>query len=211
MAEPLSQTVAEMRIVLTGAGGFVGRALVAKLVRDHHVAGIDSMPLACDGTQAIIGDLCDRLVLQAASDISLRLPGIIARSKGSSGMKSAFMSDVFHVLNAGEATELPVSAEATLWLMSLQQLVSNLGHALQITASGSYTLPTIRTSMHERAGAVAQTTGRDPALATPASEPAIEERFGCQPPLSTPAALSLGFADDGSLGELVASALRTLA
>lgn len=37
----------------------------------------------------------------AISALSLRLPGIIARPRGPSGMKSAFMSDVFHALKAG--------------------------------------------------------------------------------------------------------------
>lgn len=42
--------------------------------------------------------------------MSLRLPGILARPKGPSGMKSAFMSDLFHALRAGERFVCPVSA-----------------------------------------------------------------------------------------------------
>ena len=43
----------------------------------------------------------------AIAGLSLRFPGIIARPKGSSGMKSAFMSDVFHAAVAHEAFTCP--------------------------------------------------------------------------------------------------------
>lgn len=299
----------KMRIILTGASGFVGRALSAKLANDHHVTGIDSVPFDCEGTRVIVGDLCDGKVLQAAfeggcdavvhlatvpggaaegnpalakrvnidatmalieaaaqassrprfifassiavfgdplpsqvddetrvapmmlygahkammetwigtqtargaiSGLSLRFPGIVARPKGPSGMKSAFMSDVFHALRAGEAIDLPVSAQATIWLMSLEQLVRNLEHGLRINATGTYTLPALRTSVHNLICSIARATRRDPGLARHSPDPDIEAGFGRQPPLSTPAALSLGFADDGSLDKLVNSALRTL-
>jgi nucleoside-diphosphate-sugar epimerase len=37
----------------------------------------------------------------AIEGVTVRLPGILARPKGPSGMKSAFMSNLFHALNAG--------------------------------------------------------------------------------------------------------------
>lgn len=46
--------------------------------------------------------------------VTVRLPGILARPKGPSGMKSAFMSDLFHALKAGEAFACPVSAAGTI-------------------------------------------------------------------------------------------------
>ncbi len=147
----------------------------------------------------------------AISGLSLRLPGIVARPKGPWGMKSAFMSDVFHALNACLPIELPVSSEATMWLMSLRRLAANLVHALQIEATGTCTLPAIRTSMRDLVQAIASATRTDPALATYAPDMALEAGFGRQPPLRTSAAEALGFSNDGSVDALVASALLTLA
>lgn len=147
----------------------------------------------------------------AISGLSLRLSGIVARPKGPSGMKSAFMSDVFHALNAGQTIELPVSPEATMWLMSLQRVAANLVHALQIEATGTCTLPAIRTSMRDLVQAIASATQADPALATYAPDMALEAGFGRQPPLSTSAAEALGFTNDRSVDALVASALLAFA
>ena len=47
--------------------------------------------------------------------LSVRLPGILARPKAPSGMKSAFMSDLFHALKAKEPFVCPTSPEATIW------------------------------------------------------------------------------------------------
>ena len=146
----------------------------------------------------------------AISGLSLRLPGIVARPKGPSGMKSAFMSNVFHAMNAGQPIELPVSPEATMWLMSLRQIAANLVHALNIGATGTCTLPAIRTSMRDLVQAIALASKSDPALASYSPDMALESGFGRQPPLTTAAAEGLGFAHDGSLEQLVTSAIQTL-
>ena len=54
----------------------------------------------------------------AVHGLSLRLPGIVARPRAPSGMRSAFLSDLFHALRAAIADEMPVSAGATSWLLS---------------------------------------------------------------------------------------------
>jgi len=46
--------------------------------------------------------------------VSLRLPGILACPVGDVTMKSAFMSNLFHALKAGEEFICPVSSEATI-------------------------------------------------------------------------------------------------
>jgi nucleoside-diphosphate-sugar epimerase len=147
----------------------------------------------------------------AIAGMSLRLPGIVARPLGPSGMKSAFLSNLFHALSVHQAIELPVSPEATLWLMSVGRIARNLIHALGIDATGTFTLPAIRTSMHDLVHAIVRATGSDPALATYAPDAALEAGFGRQPPLTTNASEALGFAHDGSLDDLVAAALQTLA
>ncbi len=151
----------------------------------------------------------------AIEGLSLRFPGIIARPKGPSGMKSAFMSDVFHASVAHEAFVCPVSAEATLWLMSANGLVHNLVHALEAPAAlisepYALTLPAVRTSMGALALEIARQTGADPALVRYEPVEALEAAFGRQPPLETPAADAAGFIHDGSLEALVTSALASL-
>lgn len=295
-----------MKIVLTGAGGFIGHALQKALSGDHEMVGIDRQ---LNGAAGIEGDLCDRATLDTAfangcdavihlatvpggaaeadpdlarrvnldatmalietagrtanrprfifassiavfgnplpprvddatvvapmmlygahkalmetwietqtrrgaiSGLSLRFPGVIARPKGPSGMKSAFMSDVFHALRAAAPIELPVSPDATMWLMSVSQMVANLVQALETSATGTITLPALRVSMRELVEVIAQATKADPALASYAPDPALEAGFGRMPPLATPAADALGFSHDGNLDALVEAALATL-
>jgi len=148
--------------------------------------------------------------------VTLRLPGIVARPKGPSGMKSAFMSDLFHALRAGEPFTCPVSAGATIWAQSVSRCVQNCLHALSLDTallppSYAVTLPALRIAMGDLAEAIARHCAVSPALVSYAPEPALEAAFGAQPPLATPAAARAGFADDRDLDSLVASALETLA
>ncbi len=149
----------------------------------------------------------------AVRGLSLRLPGIIARPLAPSGMKSAFLSNLFHALKAGEPITLPVSADATCWLLSRRALVAQLVTALDLAEdpdSARLNLPALRIHMGDLVAEVARQTGADAALATHASDPAIEAAFGAQPPLFTPAADALGLTHDGTLANLVAHALADL-
>lgn len=294
-----------MRIVVTGAGGFVGHALLRQL-RGHDVVGLDR---ELHGMPGVEGDLRDRTVLQRAfaggcdavvhlatipggaaetdprlarevnvdatmelidvaanagqrprfvfassiavfgdrlplavddatpiastmiygahkammeqwiaaqsrrgaiSGLSLRLPGIVARPLAPSGMKSAFMSDLFHALRAGEPIVLPVSPAATMWLMSVERVARNLAHALDDRTEGVLTLPATRVTMADLTGAVAAAAGVSPNLASHSPDPAIEAGFGRQPPLSTPAAQAAGFTADPDISALVAAAFGAL-
>jgi D-erythronate 2-dehydrogenase len=148
--------------------------------------------------------------------LTIRLPGILARSKGSSGMKSAFMSNLFHALKADEPFVCPVSASATIWAQSVTACVDNLLHALhldtsRLPASRCVTLPALRVSMGELAGEVARQCGVSVDLVDYRPDPELEAAFGAHPPLATPAAERAGFAHDGDLVQLVANALLTLA
>ncbi len=149
----------------------------------------------------------------ALRGLSLRLPGIIARPLAPSGMKSAFLSNLFHALKAGEPITLPVSADATCWLLSRWALVGQLVAALDMARdpeTSRLNLPALRVRMGDLVAEVARQTGADPALATYAPDPAIEAAFGKQPPLFTPAADRLGLAHDGDIAALVANALADL-
>ena len=59
-----------MRIIITGAGGFVGRHLVAHLA-GHDVVALDHVPDGIPdspGVTAVVGDLCDPAVIASAFD-----------------------------------------------------------------------------------------------------------------------------------------------
>lgn len=147
--------------------------------------------------------------------VTVRLPGILARPKGPSGMKSAFMSNLFHALKAEEAFVCPVSANGTIWAESLACCADNFVHALTLDTaflppSYAVTLPALRVTMGDMATEVARQCGVSADLVSYAPDPALEAMFAAYPPLATPAATKAGFRDDGNLQKLVASALRTL-
>lgn len=295
------------RIIITGAGGFVGRSLIAALGPAHDIVAVDSRLSEIDGIEGDIADPeilarafamgCDAVVHLATvpggaaelnpalakqvnvdasmalvetarasgtcptfifassiavfgdplpshvddetqvspkmlygahkammeqwiaaqarrgaiGGISLRLPGIVARPRTDSGMKSAFMSDIFHALKAGEAFIAPVSPEATMWLMSADCIAQNIIHALLLGKSAqTLTLPALRVRFADLVEEVALQTGSDAGRVSYSPDAALEAAFGKQPPLTTHNADSLGFRHDGSLSALVAAALSNI-
>jgi D-erythronate 2-dehydrogenase len=148
--------------------------------------------------------------------VSVRLPGILARPKGPSGMKSAFMSDLFHALGAGEEFVCPVSEGATIWAQSVSQCGNNLVHALTMDSAlmpvtRVVTFPAQRITMGALAAEIAAQCGVSTDLVSYRPDAALEAGFGAQPPLVTPAAEHAGFAHDGDLATLVANALSVIA
>lgn len=146
---------------------------------------------------------------------TIRLPGILARPKGPSGMKSAFMSDLFHALKEGERFICPVSANATIWAQSVRSCADNFVHALTLDSAllpptRAVTLPALRVAIGQLAAEIARQCGVSAGLVDYVPEPALEAAFGAQPPLATPAAEAAGFAHDGNLARLVSNALATI-
>lgn len=148
--------------------------------------------------------------------ISVRLPGILARPSAASGMKSAFMSDLFHALRAGKSFVCPVSSQATIWAQSVSQCTTNLIHALTMNAAlmpvtRVVTLPAQRLTMGDLAAEIARQCAVSTELVTYMPDEALEAAFGAQPPLATPAAERAGFAHDGDTATLVKNALTVIA
>lgn len=146
--------------------------------------------------------------------ISLRLPGIVARPKGPSGLKSAFLSDLFHTLAAGEEFTMPVSADATTWLMSVDCAADNLVHALTAALSTvpetrAVTLPTLHVRIGDLVAEIARQLGRPQVRIKYLPDKSLERTFGAFPAINTTAAESLGFFSDGDLSVLVRKALMS--
>ncbi len=151
----------------------------------------------------------------AIDGVSVRLPGILARPKGPSGMKSAFMSDLFHALKAGERFTCPVSPDATIWAESVSCCAANFAAALTLDtallpSTRAVTLPALTIRMGDLADEIARQCGVDAGLVSYAPDAALERAFGAHPPLTVTAAERAGFAHDGSVATLVERALSTL-
>ncbi|BFM05132.1 NAD-dependent epimerase/dehydratase family protein [Halioxenophilus aromaticivorans] len=147
--------------------------------------------------------------------VCIRLPGIVARPAVASGLKSAFMSNVFHDLKAGQAFTSPVGPDATLWLMSVSQCVANLVHAAtvesgRLPSNRAVTLPALRLTMTDLIEEVLLQTGAKSDLITYEKQPDLQEHFGTHPPLITAAADHVGFKHDGDVQALVRSALSSI-
>ena len=139
--------------------------------------------------------------------IALRLPGVVARPSTSSGLKSAFLSDLFWAIRDGRPLTLPVGPEATVWIMSAARTAANLVHALDVPSGPALTLPALRTTIAILVEAVAG--GRSTAISYD-PDPALEAQFGNYPPLATPRGDSLGFRHDGDLATLVQNVWSTI-
>ncbi|MFM6854439.1 MAG: NAD-dependent epimerase/dehydratase family protein [Sphingopyxis sp.] len=120
-----------------------GTPLVPRMVYGGHKAMMETAVAMMTARGAIDG-------------VSVRLPGILARPPGPSGMKSAFMSDLFHALRAGQPFICPVSADATLWVQSVRQCAANFAHAITMDSglmprTRVVTLPALRLTMGDMA------------------------------------------------------------
>lgn len=194
---------------------------IAVLGEHLPAAGVDdttplSPHLVYGGHKAMMEVACALFSNRGTIDaVTVRLPGILARPKGAAGMKSAFMSDLFHALKAGVPFVCPTSPGATIWAQSIACCAANFVHALTLDtallpATRAVTLPALLIRMDDLAAEIARQCGTDPAFVSFAPDPPLEKAFGAYPPLATPAAERAGFAHDGSTAKLVASALATL-
>lgn len=156
--------------------------------------------------EVLIADAARRGEVRACS---LRLPGVVARPGDGAGLISAFMSQLFWRLRAGEPIVLPVGAEGTAWWISVGACVDNLLHAAQLDPAGLdprrvVQMPALHLSMAEVVEALVRAHGDDRrSLVSHAPQPHVQRLFAAYPPLHTPRALALGFRHDGSADGLV--------
>ncbi|MDP3908644.1 NAD-dependent epimerase/dehydratase family protein [Novosphingobium sp.] len=148
----------------------------------------------------------------ALSVISLRLPGLVARPGAGEGFGSAFLSTMFGAIAAGRHVELPVSAAATPWLMSVRIAADNMVHALGVPDLTlpdirALTLPALRPRMAELVAAIAAHAGTQPQVHYN-RQAAVEQAFAAYPPLCSQAAIAAGFRSDETLAALVAHAME---
>lgn len=171
-------------------------------------------PSSSYGTQKLIGELLlqDYTRRGYLDGRALRLPGIVARPPGPSGLASAFMSELLHHLKAGTPYTLPVSPQARMWWMSARCCAENLLHAAQIPLAPQeprvFLLPALWASVEEVVAEGARLFGSDREEAIRyRPDPDLEARFGRYPPLRAERALALGFRHDGSLAQMIAQAV----
>lgn len=144
--------------------------------------------------------------------LSLRLPGIVARPRSPSGMKSAFLSDLFHALREGEDFTLPVSQDATSWLCSVQAAAKNLSIAAtkeNVIPSNHRPIlvPCQRVKMHDLEQEIRRQLGMPSSIIRYSQDEKLQSIFGEHPDVETPKARSLGFIEEADLAALVKAAL----
>jgi len=147
--------------------------------------------------------------------ISLRLPGIVARPANNSGLKSAFMSDIFHALKNKERYTVPVPETGTVWIMSVQQCVSNLSFALTSSTAllginRAINLPCTWVSLRTLAQEICHQTGTSSQLVSWSHDEVLARTFANYPALTADKARQLGFCSDASLSTLVDNALSLI-
>jgi len=209
--EALAAQAKPARLVFSSSIGVFGVLLPRQRVDDETLP----LPTMSYGAQKLIGEtlLADLSRRGLVDGLAVRLPGIVARPRVAGGHLSAYMSNIFHALAAGEAFACPVSADATSWFMSRACCVDNLIHAAglpaaRIGARRAFNLPALRLSTTELIdGIAAHFGGHVRGLVSYEPNAALQAQFGDYPPIATPIADGLGFRHDGDAAALVANAL----
>lgn len=154
-------------------------------------------------TEVLVTDYSRRGFIDGCS---LRLPGIVARPTVATGLISAFMSELMWAAVERRSITMPVGPEATCWWLSVAGAVDALLHAAGLPGRGQVWLPpVIRLTIGELVVALTRRFG--PFTVTYQPVPAVEARFGRQPPHHADAALAAGFRDDGGVERLIDRAL----
>ena len=156
--------------------------------------------------EVLVADAARRGWVEACS---LRLPAVVARPGDGAGLISAFMSQLFWKVAAGETIVLPVRADGTAWWISAGACVDNLLHAAVIDTQRLDPRRVVQMpALHLSIGAVVDALARRHgewrrALVCHEPQEEVQRLFASFPPLDTRRAEALGFRDDGSADALV--------
>ncbi|MBW8300743.1 MAG: NAD-dependent epimerase/dehydratase family protein [Hydrogenophaga sp.] len=167
-------------------------------------------PLITYGAHKLMTEilLSDMTRCGALSAISLRFPGIVARPLGESGHGSAFMSQMFHRIAAGEPYDCPIPSASTCWWMSRKAAVSTLLHAAHLADPVQTVVqpPVLHADLNEVCDAIRRVTGKRARIRW-GDDDNLRRIFGAMPPLDATPALALGFRADADLDTLAEAAL----
>lgn len=199
------------RVVFSSSIGVFGVPLPKDKVDDETLP----LPTMSYGTQKLIAEalLADLSRRGLVDGLAVRLPGIVARPRIAGGHLSAYLSNIFHALAAGETFTCPVSPEATSWFMSRSRCIDNLIHAAALPSehltARAFNLPALHLSMTALIDGLASQFGSNVRnLVSYAPDPVLQAQFGTYPLLMTPIADRLGFRHDGEPAMLVANSLE---
>jgi D-erythronate 2-dehydrogenase len=194
------------RLVFASTIAVYGESLAEVVEEQSPVA-----PALSYGAHKLVGEI---MIADAArrgwvQGCSLRLPGVVARPGDGAGLVSAFMSQLFWKLRAGEPIVLPVTASGTAWWISVGACVDNLLHAARVDTAllgprRMVQMPASFLSMAQVVDALVRAYGADRAkLVRYEPQDMVQRLFASYPPLSTPTAEALGFRHDGDVDALV--------
>lgn len=144
---------------------------------------------------------------------AIRLPSVVARPDGTSGLLSGFMSELLNAFERNTPYCCPVSPEATGWWMSVRCCVANLIQAAELDVASLrgrrvWQLPVLKLSVAEVIEALVELYGEDRrSLISHDPNPELEAAFGAFPPLRAPQARALGFSHDRNVASLIRNAL----
>jgi nucleoside-diphosphate-sugar epimerase len=206
----LREQGAKPRFVFASSVAVYGHPLPAVVDEDTPARPVMSYGAHKLAAEVLVADAARRGWVDACS---LRLPGVVARPGEGAGLVSAFMSQLFWKLAAGEPVLLPVSTEGTAWWISVGACVDNLLHAAAVDTAALgvgrvVQMPAQQMSIGRVIDALLQALPQAHAgLVRCEPQEAVQRLFASQPPLHTPRAEALGFGHDGTVDQLVRRAL----
>lgn len=208
LLERLGQQKNLPRLVFSSSIGVYGTPLPDRISDDTPITPSLSYGAQKRAMELILSDYARRGLI---SGLALRLPGIVVRPDTANGAWSLFTSRLISSLSRNEAVTLPVSPEATVWLMSLPRCIDNLMQAARMPATAlppslnaAWNLPCLHVTIQQIVDHFDQLTqGQASQRVRYEPRPDIQAQFGNYPPLISEQALRLGFKPDASLAELV--------
>ena len=147
--------------------------------------------------------------------ISLRIPGVVARPRTESGMKSAFLSEMFHAARAQENYCVPVEANATSLIASTASVAEALKRILvsadkPLLQGQAINLPALRVRMEDLARQLDLRPGFSTKGFRYQPDYALQQVFASHGEMECSGAKALGVSGDADLAALIESAAAAL-